>query len=192
MGVSAAPPGEPPHVEQCIAYVAERYGAPEGLLRAILSKEGGRDGDAIANNNGSFDLGRSQINTAWLPTLHRFGITKQHLQHNACTNIGTQAWILSNAYVEKGSDWFRATVAYHIGSNKWSGDRLVRGHCYAVDTFRRWYRIEARLADPRLQAEMDWCRKQPKLVLAPARVKTASIPEKNTATRKISFNISGK
>lgn len=121
----------------CLEQAALRYQIPENLLWGIVSKEGGRVGTRSPNSNGTFDLGPAQVNTAWLPELKNFGITAEHLTWNYCANVGVAAWILAKQAIAKG-DWFKATMAYHLGPNNWTPERVARGHRYAKDVWGRW------------------------------------------------------
>jgi hypothetical protein len=80
----------------CVQLAADRYGVPAALIHAILEVEGGRVGQAVANTNGTEDLGPMQINTVWLPRLSSYGITREQLQHDRCINILVGAWILAD------------------------------------------------------------------------------------------------
>lgn len=121
----------------CLEQAAARYQVPERLLWAIISKEGGKPGTQSRNTNGTLDLGPAQVNTSWLPQLTKFGITASHLTYDYCLNVGVSAWILSQQAVRKG-DWFKATMAYHLGPNNWTPERTSRGYQYAKDVWGRW------------------------------------------------------
>lgn len=88
-----------PQSDQCVAKAAKLYNVPPTLLSAVLRTEGGRVGEVHYNNNGSYDIGPAQINSIWLPTLAKSGITRDMLLNNACLNITVGAWILGNAMV---------------------------------------------------------------------------------------------
>ncbi|NCN88598.1 MAG: lytic transglycosylase domain-containing protein [Gallionella sp.] len=101
---------------KCFAQASARYGVPAELLRAISHVESGGNPSAMnVNKNGSTDIGHMQINSAWLPTLARHGITSKHLMQ-PCTNTQVGAWILAANIRRLGYNW-RAVGAYNA-SNK--------------------------------------------------------------------------
>lgn len=97
---------------KCFEQASVRYGIPEGLLRAISHVESrGNPSAQNTNKNGSADYGHMQINSYWLPTLAKHGITKSKLM-NACTNTHVGAWILANNISRMGYRW-KAVGAYN-------------------------------------------------------------------------------
>jgi soluble lytic murein transglycosylase-like protein len=86
----------------CFKQAAQRYAVPVQLLQAIALQESGGNAHAInRNRNGSYDIGLMQINSAWLPTLARLGISDQHL-FDPCVSTLVGAWILSNNFARLG------------------------------------------------------------------------------------------
>lgn len=134
----------------CLRQAEHRYQIPEYLLWAIVRKEGGLPGSRSPNSNGTHDLGPAQVNTSWLPELAPFGISESALAWDYCLNVAIAAWILAKMGSSKG-DWYHATMAYHIGPNKWSApdraSRLARGRRYADSVFTHWeqYRASAQM-----------------------------------------------
>lgn len=99
----------------CFDLAAQRYRVPTTLLRSISRAESGGNPAALHRNaNGSFDIGHMQINSGWLPTLAKSGITRQHLL-NPCTNTLVGAWILACNIQRMGYDW-KAIGAYNARS----------------------------------------------------------------------------
>ncbi|MBR8061960.1 transglycosylase SLT domain-containing protein [Burkholderia ambifaria] len=85
------------------------------LLRGIAQVESGMNPNAInTNTNGTVDIGLMQINSTWLPTLAREGITRESL-FDACTNAYVGAWILSQNIRQLGANW-TAIGAYNAAS----------------------------------------------------------------------------
>ncbi|RQS67223.1 lytic transglycosylase [Burkholderia sp. Bp8963] len=85
------------------------------LLRGIAQVESGMNPNAVnTNTNGTIDIGLMQINSTWLPTLAREGITQQSL-FDACTNAYVGAWILSQNIRQLGANW-NAIGAYNSAS----------------------------------------------------------------------------
>jgi soluble lytic murein transglycosylase-like protein len=79
----------------CTELAADKFGLDVSLINAILEVEGGHEGQAVSNTNGTEDLGPMQINTIWLPILAQHGITRRQLQHDRCINILVGSWILA-------------------------------------------------------------------------------------------------
>ena len=88
--------------EVCFDRAAQRYGVPASLLQAIALQESGGKSHAFNRNaNGSYDIGMMQINSGWLPTLARRGISAEHLW-DPCVSTLVGAWILSNNFARLG------------------------------------------------------------------------------------------
>jgi hypothetical protein len=82
------------------------------LMRAIAQVESGTQADSVnLNTNGTVDIGLMQINSFWLPTLSREGISRQSL-FDSCTNAYVGAWILAANIKQFGPTW-RAIGAYN-------------------------------------------------------------------------------
>lgn len=97
---------------KCFRQASAHYGVPEDLLRAISHVEShGNTSARNTNKNGSTDYGHMQINSYWLPTLARHGITESELM-NACTNTYVGAWILAGNISRMGYRW-EAVGAYN-------------------------------------------------------------------------------
>ncbi|WP_174917772.1 transglycosylase SLT domain-containing protein [Burkholderia lata] len=85
------------------------------LMRGIAQVESGMNPSAVnTNTNGTVDIGLMQINSTWLPTLAREGITRESL-FDACTNAYVGAWILSQNIRQLGPNW-NAIGAYNSAS----------------------------------------------------------------------------
>lgn len=99
----------------CFEQAAKRYRISAQLLRSISRVESGGNPAAFhRNTNGSWDVGHMQINSAWLPTLAKYGITKDRLT-NPCVNTHVGAWILANNFQRMGYGW-NAVGAYNAKS----------------------------------------------------------------------------
>jgi hypothetical protein len=98
----------------CWDSASESYGIPVEVLKAVARAESGFDPQSLhRNRDGSRDIGMMQINSAWLPTLARYGIDEVSLA-NACTNLKVGAWILANNAKKHGWTW-KAIGAYNVG-----------------------------------------------------------------------------
>src|SRR5436190_3515337 len=79
----------------CINEAAIEYHIPAKLIISILNIERGKVGMICKNQNGTYDIGPSQINSSWLPELAKYSIKQSDIQYDACLNIKVGAWILS-------------------------------------------------------------------------------------------------
>lgn len=89
----------------CINRAAVVYHVPATVILSVIKKEGGRNGDANKNRNGTVDYGVMQINSIWLPKLAAYGYTQNDIQYNACKNVGVGTWILSQSIASNKSVW---------------------------------------------------------------------------------------
>jgi len=99
----------------CIDDAAAYHHVNPALTRAIASVESRFSAVAYHRNaNGSEDIGLMQINSSWLPTLARFGVSRASL-FNACVNAYVGTWILSQNISRLGLTW-NAVGAYNAMS----------------------------------------------------------------------------
>ena len=123
----------------CYDQAGSFYQLSPALLRAIAAVESGGRLNAIGHNrNGTEDLCAMQINSAWLPTLARFGILRHHLLTHECTCVHAGAWILAGEMQSAGYSW-RAVGQYHTGNNP---RRAAEGHAYAWRVFQKLERVK--------------------------------------------------
>lgn len=106
-----------PYME-CMVRTAAFYRLPPRVLPAIHSVEGGAVGDAIADPDGTRDLGVMQINTRWVqPIARRTAMseaeTYRRLRDDACFNIAASGLIMRTYLDETGGDLMRAIGNYH-------------------------------------------------------------------------------
>lgn len=113
----------------CINKAAISHHVSAALLLAIMKKENGRNGQAVRNKGGSYDLGIFQVNTRWLPTLARYGYTRDDIQYDPCKNVMAASWILALSLANGKTAWsgvgdyhshtinynqsYRTSVKYH-------------------------------------------------------------------------------
>lgn len=133
-GNHSAPPALPPAVQAisahaavstaCITGAAHFYHLPVRLFAAVLRTEGGHVGQIHRNANGSYDMGPAQINSTWLPTLAKAGISRAMVLQNGCLNVSIGAWILAQAMV--GADphdprqFWRHVGDYNSHTPRWN------------------------------------------------------------------------
>ncbi len=96
----------------CINRVAILYHVPSTVILSVMIQEGGRNGQAVRNKNGTIDYGIMQINSIWLPKLAAYGYTKEDIQYNACKNISVGVWILSQS-IASGKNLWSGIGDYH-------------------------------------------------------------------------------
>lgn len=80
---------------ECINNAAITYHVPAALIISVLNTEGGKNGMAKPNANGTYDYGPMQINTVWLDVIEQYGFNKQDIQYNPCVNVEVGTWILA-------------------------------------------------------------------------------------------------
>jgi soluble lytic murein transglycosylase-like protein len=96
----------------CWNEVASWYGVNVHLLVAIAKTESNFNPQAMnRNKNGSYDIGMMQINSTWLPTLRKYGVTEAQLK-DPCVNLQVGAWILAQNVARMGLTW-EAVGAYN-------------------------------------------------------------------------------
>ena len=96
----------------CVADAALAHGVPLAALMGILAAEGGREGEAKLNANGSWDMGPFQVNTCNLNELVLQGFTPEAILLDGCINAHAAAWILHREYARARNIW-TAIGAYH-------------------------------------------------------------------------------
>ena len=77
----------PPDMQErvvCSIAAAIKYEIPANILLAIAEKEGGKPGQWVRNNNGTYDVGVMQFNTSYLKDLSKYGITPDHVANPGC------------------------------------------------------------------------------------------------------------
>ncbi|MHB8408974.1 MAG: lytic transglycosylase domain-containing protein [Acidiferrobacterales bacterium] len=123
-----------PVTTNCVSYAAQAYGVPLAAVVGVLRAEGGKVGMARKDPDGTTDYGPMQINSVWLPTLSRAGITASLLRYDGCLNIAVGAWIL------------RWQIASHHGS-VWAGigayhsDKPSLARQYEFNVYRALNRV---------------------------------------------------
>jgi len=123
----------------CFEASARRYGLDARLLRAIARVESGMRPQAMNRDHrsqtGTVDIGLLQINSGWLPTLAKYGISETDLRHD-CTNIEVGAWILAGVVAKNGNHW-AAVGAYNAACTKLKGDACTAQRAkYAWKVYR--------------------------------------------------------
>lgn len=82
-------------MEGCWDSAGKAYGVDPWLLMAVAKVESSFKANAInRNKNNSYDIGMMQINSFWLPTLGKYGISSKDLL-NPCTSVFVGSWIIA-------------------------------------------------------------------------------------------------
>lgn len=99
---------------QCSIAAAVEYQVPANIMLAVADMEGGRAGQWVRNDNGTFDVGPMQLNTRYLAHLEeRYGITPAQASAPGCGPFRLAAWRLRRHLSrDKGDIWTRA-ANYH-------------------------------------------------------------------------------
>lgn len=129
----------------CFDRAAQAYGVSESLLRAVAQVESSMN--PVAENRshmartGSYDIGLMQINSSHLPLLAKYGIDRDVLLRDPCTNVMVGAWLLSQKLDRHGADW-NGVGAYNAACTQLKGDDCFRArHKYAWKVFRAHERV---------------------------------------------------
>lgn len=104
-------------IAACLMMASQTYDVPPALMVGIYKAEGGKIGQEVRNENGSYDLGPMQINTIWLPELaDRWDVSvdkaKKMVRDDACVNTKVAAWILRN-HINETKSLSQALQHYH-------------------------------------------------------------------------------
>ena len=101
-----------PLTADCIMDAANSSGLPLAALVGILATENGQTGEALQNDNGTWDMGPFQLNTIHVNELSEMGIAPEAILQNGCINAYAAAWLLRKEYNRTGDIW-QAIGAYH-------------------------------------------------------------------------------
>lgn len=104
----------------CINQAATAFHVPATVIISVIKTENGRNGLAVKNKNGTYDLGVMQINTSWLPALHNKGITIEQVKSDPCMNVSVGTWILAQG-IANGDGW-QGVGNYHSYTKKHNQD----------------------------------------------------------------------
>lgn len=104
---------------ECINHAAIVYHVPAKLILSIMNAEGGRNGMANRNKNGSIDYGVMQVNSSWLDKIGTYGFSAKDLQFNACKNVEVGSWIISQSLANGDTAWI-GIGNYHSHTEKFN------------------------------------------------------------------------
>lgn len=127
-------------LQGCWDKAGETYGLDPWLLVAIAKVESSFNNKAInaANRNKTVDYGMMQINSIWLPSLKKMGITKDDLFH-PCTSVFVGAWIAKQGILKFGYN-AQGIGAYNAGMGN-SSVRVGLRNKYAEKVFAAYNKL---------------------------------------------------
>jgi Transglycosylase SLT domain. len=138
-------PQTAPLTAACVVDAAKASGLPLAALMGILAAENGTAGEALLNDNGSWDLGPYQINTIHINGLTEIGIVPETILRDGCANAYAAAWVLRKELNRTGDIW-EAIGVYHsrtphrrdayIATVKKHLARLERTGVFSLSPFR--------------------------------------------------------
>ena len=97
----------------CSVQASNKYQVPVNILLAIAETEGGKPGQRVKNTNGTYDIGTMQLNSDYIKTLGKYGITEAHAAQSGCYPYEIAAWrIKKHLNNDSGDVWTRASN-YH-------------------------------------------------------------------------------
>jgi hypothetical protein len=102
---------------ECVLQSAIRRNVPANVLLAIGQHEAGKEGSAIRNKNGTFDLGRTGINTVHLEEFAKYGVPAatavHYLRYDGCFNYDMAAFLLKRHLLRCKAEFWTCVANYH-------------------------------------------------------------------------------
>ena len=119
---SASPSHAAPAQERivCSIVAAVKYEIPVNAMLAVAEQEGGRPGLRVKNQNGTYDLGAMQFNTAYLGELRKYGISEQDVSGAGCYPYELAAWRIRTHIVKDHGDLWTRIADYHSRTPKYN------------------------------------------------------------------------
>ncbi|MDM8356496.1 transglycosylase SLT domain-containing protein [Pandoraea communis] len=106
-----------PATLECVIQAAVREHVPADVLLAIGQHEAGTEGTALKNKDGSYDLGRTGINTVHVREAAKTGVEAgqfvQALMFDGCYNYAFAAYLLRRRLQECRTDYWTCVANYH-------------------------------------------------------------------------------
>lgn len=139
---------------ECIRQASAGRTWLERTLWGLRDQEAGWIGAAVANPNGTHDLGPLQVNSSWVPKLAALvdrqpALVRAWLRHDPCFNVQAARWIFLSGLRATG-DYWRAVGIYH-SPTPWRQERYRRNVAqHLVSRFGKGVFRPAALASPQL------------------------------------------
>ncbi|KQB57334.1 MULTISPECIES: lytic transglycosylase domain-containing protein [Acidovorax] len=126
-------------IDECLRSAAAYQQVPHEWLVAIAKTESNFNPAAVnRNRNGTTDHGLLQVNSVWLGTLAKFGITEPDL-YDPCINAQVGAWILAQNIRQFGFT-NEAIGSYNTGPNGKPAAKLI----YVQKVVKSWNKLQRR------------------------------------------------
>lgn len=125
----------PPLYVQCFAKAGLEYHVDPVLLASIGYVESRYRTEAVGpqDKNGNRAYGLMQIYSTHIPFLQKYGVDKQVLLQEPCTNIRLGAWVLAGFQQKYGKTW-KAVGAYNAGNLNWRRYEAAASYVSLVET----------------------------------------------------------
>jgi soluble lytic murein transglycosylase-like protein len=112
-------------LSECLLAASQLYNVPISVLTGIMRVEGGHAGQAVANTDGTSDLGVMQVNSIWVPQLARlwnvdYATAYGAVRDDGCENIYIGSWILKQKIAQTGT-LYNGIAYYHSARKKLGG-----------------------------------------------------------------------
>lgn len=164
----------------CFDEAGEIYNVNPKLLRGIAQVESSMNPGALnlthTQRTKSHDIGLMQINSGWLPTLAKRGITREALIEQPCTNVKVGAWILARTMAREGASW-NGVGAYNAVCTQLKGDACTQARMtYATKVWKAMNR-EAGKKVPQVIAKSQATPEQ-----EVSRIASVEIPDRGDST----------
>lgn len=133
--ISDLPPLEQERI-MCSINASTRFNVPANILLAVAEKEGGKPFLRVQNENGTYDLGVMQFNTAYLRTLKKYGIDEHHVLVQGCYPYELAAWRIAGHIKNDKGDIYERVSNYHSYTPKYNAiyrhDLIVKAKKWAI------------------------------------------------------------
>lgn len=99
----------------CVISAAQAYKIPPALMLAVASVEGGKNGTASRNTNGTYDLGHFQLNSAhWKEGGFFSKYDMERARWDGCLNALMASRLMRWQFDNRSSrDWWTVAASYH-------------------------------------------------------------------------------
>jgi soluble lytic murein transglycosylase-like protein len=137
-------PDMPPQQQEmvvCSIAAGVAYAVPVNIVLAVAQQESGKPGQWVRNDNGTFDVGAMQFNTAYLRELARYGISAAHVAGPGCFPYQLAAWRLrGHLRGGRGDIWTR--VANYHSRTPFHNQRYRAQLIRRASAWERWLGVQ--------------------------------------------------
>lgn len=137
----------------CWDFAGKHYKVDPWLLFAYAKTESSFNPKAINYNKSSNtkDMGLMQINSIWLPSLSKYGISEVDL-YDSCQSIFVGAYIVRNNFNRYGNG-YHGLVAYNVG-NPFSERTKISAQKYYANLVKNYNEVIKRYKEPMLRSSL--------------------------------------